>query len=363
MQRSDHPALIGAITAALLFGIVVPISKTLLIGTGPITLAALLYMGAGAGLLLLKIIRPQQTGQEAPVTRRDIPYLAVIVFAGSVMGPILLMTGLTTVPAGTASLLLNAELVMTGMIASFFFSEPLGRRVGLAMTSVVIGGLILSVDPAGAFGISAGAVLILGACFCWGIDNNVTRSLSGKDPASVVIIKGMCAGIVGLILAALIGESLPPYQVILYILITGFFGYGLSLVLFIRSLRTLGAVRTGSLFALAPFIGAGISWIFLGEVPGYQVFVSFLFMAVGVYLIATEDHHHLHSHMRINHDHRHRHDDGHHTHSHLGLNSGDHSHLHQHDLMTHDHHHTPDLHHYHNHESVPDDKNSEKKRD
>ncbi|HWQ63717.1 MAG TPA: DMT family transporter [Methanospirillum sp.] len=360
MQRSDHPALIGAITAALLFGIVVPVSKILLVGTGPITLAALLYMGAGTGLLLLKIIRPQQTQQEAPVTRRDIPFLVVIVIVGSVIGPILLMTGLTMVPAGTASLLLNAELVMTGIIATLFFSEPLGRRVVLAMTAVVIGGLILSVDPTGTFGISAGAVLILGACICWGIDNNVTRSLSGKDPASVVIIKGMCAGIVGLVLATLIGESLPSIHVILYILITGFFGYGLSLVLFIRSLRTLGAIRTGSLFALAPFIGAGISWVFLGEAPGYQVFVSFLFMAIGVYLIATEDHHHLHSHIRVSHDHRHRHDDGHHTHSHLESDPSEHAHLHQHDLVTHDHQHTPDLHHYHDHELMSDDKKSEK---
>ncbi len=356
MQRSDHPAILEAITAAVLFGIVVPVSKILLAETGPVTLAAILYLGAGVGLLLMRMIRPSPTHHEAPVTRNELPLLAVIVIAGSIMGPILLMTGLTMVSAGTASLLLNAELVMTGIIATVFFSEPLGRRAGGAMASVVIGGLILSVDPAGTFGISAGALLILGACFCWGIDNNVTRSLSGKDPDSIVIIKGMCAGIFGIILGIYLGEPLPSPEGLLFIMITGFVGYGLSLVFFIRSLRALGAVRTGSLFAMGPFIGAGVSWLFLGEIPGYQVFLSLPFMIIGVYLIATEHHQHLHSHFQVSHDHRHRHDDEHHTHSHQSSVQGEHSHLHQHEKVTHDHQHTPDLHHYHNHGMVPDDR-------
>nr|WP_319539194.1 EamA family transporter [uncultured Methanospirillum sp.] len=359
MQRSDRPAIIEGITAAVLFGFVVPVSKILLAETGPVTLAALLYLGAGVGLLLMRMIRPSPAHYEAPVTRKELPLLAVIVISGSIIGPILLMTGLTMVSAGTASLLLNAELVMTGIIAAVFFSEPLGRRATGAMAAVVIGGLILSVDPFGNFGISAGAVLILGACFCWGVDNNVTRSLSGKDPSSIVIIKGMCAGIFGLILGIYLGEPLPAPEYLLLIIITGFFGYGLSLVLFIRSLRTLGAVRTGSLFALAPFIGAGISWIFPGEVPGFQVFLCLPFMAAGVYLIATEHHHHPHSHFQVSHDHRHWHDDGHHTHSHRDSVPSEHAHLHQHEQVIHDHQHTPDLHHYHDHVTRSDDKKSE----
>ncbi len=359
MLRSDHPALIEAITAAVLFGFVVPVSKILLTETGPITLAALLYLGAGIGLLVIRMIRPSSAHSEAPVTRKELPLLAVIVIAGSVIGPILLMTGLTMVPAGTASLLLNAELVMTGIVAAVFFSEPLGKRAAGAMAAVVIGGLILSVDPAGTFGLSAGAILILGACFCWGVDNNVTRCLSGKDPSSIVIIKGICAGIFGLILGGYLGEPLPAPGYLMLIIITGFFGYGLSLVLFIRSLRTLGAVRTGSLFALAPFIGAGISWIYPGEVPGFQVFLCLPFMAAGVYLIATEHHHHLHSHFQVSHDHRHQHDDGHHTHSHHVSDPGEHAHLHIHEPVIHDHQHTPDLHHYHEHEIRSDDKKSD----
>lgn len=355
MQRSDQSAILAAVSAAVLFGIVIPISKILLPGTGPVTLAALLYLGAGIGLLLMRAIAPKKPGVESRVTRRDLPYLAVIIVAGSIVGPILLMTGLTQVPAGTASLLLNAELIMTVLIASVFFSEHLGSRVIAAVISVFIGGLIVSVDISGGFGLSPGAVLILGACFCWGIDNNVTRVLSDRDPATIVILKGIFAGIFGLFLGIFLGESLPSPTLMVMILITGFIGYGLSLILFIRSLRVLGAVRTGSLFALAPFVGVLVSWIIPGEIPGYQVLLSLPFMMLGVFLIITEHHQHLHSHYQISHDHRHQHLDGHHTHVHPGSENPEHAHIHQHEQQAHSHDHTPDLHHHHDHK-IPDNR-------
>lgn len=349
MQRLEKPAIFEAIAAAILFGTVIPVSKVLLADIGPVTLAALLYLGAGTGLLLMRWIVPSENRSEAAVNLQDLPYLAAIIISGSITGPILLMIGLTTIPAGSASLLLNAELVMTVIIASLFFSEHLGKRAMAAVSAVVTGGIIVSVDPAGSFGISPGAVLILAACFCWGIDNNVTRLLSGRDPASIVIIKGIFAGIFGLSLAQYLGETLPSPGMAVTTLSIGFIGYGLSLVLFIRSLRELGAVRTGSLFSLAPFIGVFVSWVFPGENPGYQVLLSLPFMALGVYLIATEHHHHPHQHPRVSHDHRHHHDDNHHTHIHPGSEDIDHAHMHSHAPRVHNHVHSPDLHHYHDH--------------
>ncbi|MFH0968597.1 MAG: DMT family transporter [Methanobacteriota archaeon] len=351
MYRSEKYAIISAISAAVLFGIVIPFSKFLLTGIGPITLAALLYLGAGLGLLTITgLIRTKGERIEAEISRDDILWIIIIVIAGSIIGPILLMTGLTSVPAGTASLLLNGELVMTVIIAGLFFAEPLGSRTLLATILVLTGGLILSYDPGGDLGISAGIVLILGACLCWGIDNNATRLLSGKDPAMIAIIKGFGAGIFGIFLAIGLREPAPSLILVGSALLIGLFGYGFSILLFIRSLRVLGAVRTGSLFALAPFIGVIASYPILGEVPGVQTLICLPLMAGGVYLIASEDHSHLHSHLPASHDHRHSHHDHHHTHIHDIKNPGEHAHPHQHLPKTHNHGHTPDLHHHHTHD-------------
>lgn len=351
MKWTGWSAVPAAIGAAALFGGVIPVSKSLLDGIGPITLAALLYLGAGLGLLILRMPVLRRHTSEAPITWQDAPALLTIILAGSVAGPILLMVGLSSVPASTASLLLNGELVMTALVAGLFFSEHIGRRTWLAAGCIILGGLLLSYDPTGSFIIAPGAVLILGACLCWGVDNTATRLVSGKEPAMIVIIKGLCAGIVGLIIATLAGESIPPVTSAAPAMIAGFFGYGLSLVLFIRAIRDLGAVRTGSLFACAPFIGVIGSFLILGEVPALSAWISLPLMAVGAWLIVSEQHAHPHHHSCVVHDHRHCHDDEHHTHPHQEQQCVEHAHEHIHAECVHDHDHTPDLHHHHPHDN------------
>lgn len=299
---------------------------------------------------------PKKPRIEAPITRHDLPYLMIIIAAGSITGPILLMIGLTMVPAATASLLLNGELVMTTIIAGWVFSEHIGRQTILAACFITTGGLLLSYDPEGSFLLSPGALLILGACMCWGIDNSVTRIISEKDPATIVIIKGLCAGVFGLVLGQIVGESVPQIPEVGAALIVGFFGYGISLLLFIRSVRHLGAVRTGSLFACAPFIGVAFSYLLLGEIPALYAWVCLFLMIIGVYLIITERHDHLHVHLQISHEHRHAHGDKHHLHEHHQGEDAEHTHPHIHNPLIHDHPHTPDIHHHHSHDETEDKK-------
>ncbi|PKL60846.1 MAG: EamA family transporter [Methanomicrobiales archaeon HGW-Methanomicrobiales-4] len=351
MQRSDRDAILMALLAAALFGAVVPASRILLAGIGPITLAGLLYVGAGfGGLIIRRIATTGKDQDEAPIRRTDIPWLIGIIVTGSIIAPILFMTGLTSVPAGAASLLLNAELACTVLIAGVAFREHLGRRAIGAVIAVITGGLILAYDPSVSFGISAGSLLIILACLCWGCDNNFTRVISGKEPAMIVMIKGFVAGIFSITLGYVIGEPLPSLTIIPAALIIGCSGYGFSIFFVIRSLRVLGSARTGALFASAPFIGLLISLPLPGESPGPQILLSLPLMAVGAWLIATEEHGHPHIHITTRHEHRHTHDDDHHTHDHGVENPGtDHAHPHVHESEIHTHPHTPDLHHYHDH--------------
>jgi len=350
MKRSDLDAILMALLAAALFGAVVPASRILLFNIGPVTLAGLLYVGAGIGGLIIRRLTNPEGKNESPIRRTDLPWLMGVIVFGSVIGPILCMVGLTTTPASTASLLLNAELAFTTLIAVIGFREPLGKRGICAIIAVVSGGLLLSYDSSGTFGLSPGSILIILACLCWGLDNNFTRVISGKEPAQIVMIKGLVAGIFSVCLGQAIGEPFPTVGIIPAALIIGCLGYGFSIFFVIRAMRVLGSARTGALFATAPFIGLVLSLPLPGESPGLQLLLSLPLMAVGAWLIATEQHSHRHIHLAIQHEHRHSHDDGHHVHHSPGMEDVVHAHPHEHEKIVHSHSHTPDLHHFHEHD-------------
>jgi len=213
----------------------------------------------------------------------------------------------------------------------------------------------LSWDASSDWGISWGAMAVLGACALWGVDNNLTRKISAKDPLIIVSIKGLCAGSVSLALTFALGQSLPPFYTMLGALVLGSLGYGASIVLFIRAMRGLGAARTAALYSAAPFVGAILAFPLFQESIRVELLVSFPLMAVGAILLVSEEHYHPHLHEATQHEHRHCHDDVHHTHTHHELGctaSGFHTHLHTHERVRHDHCHAPDIHHRHLHQAT-----------
>lgn len=357
-------AIFQALLAAALFGAGVPLAKSLLGGIEPVPLAALLYLGGSLGLLLYKVVQALAhpvvarrsasmwwTAREAALKRTDLPWLLGALLAGGVAAPILLMVGLRHTPAATASLLLNFEGVATAVLAAIIFGEAIGLRIWWGIIAITAGGVLLSWDGNGAWGFSAAALGVLGACFLWGLDNNFTRNISAKDPLTIVIFKGLGAGAISLVLAKASGSSLPGPLQTLSALVLGGFSYGFSLVFYVLALRGLGAARTGALFSLAPFIGAGLSLLILRELPGPFTFWAFPLMLLGAVLLVGEEHSHVHLHSPLEHEHQHRHDDGHHVHEHgdEGTPGLVHSHWHRHQTVVHDHPHAPDLHHRHGH--------------
>lgn len=345
--------MIQAIIAAALFGASVPVAKVFLGETEPITLAGFLYLGSGVGLSLYKAtqhIRRNSATTEARLDRKDIPWLVIAILAGGVAAPIVLMFGLRGTPATTASLLLNFEIVAATLIASFVFREGIGRRVWLAIACIAAASILLSWREGGDWGFSLSALGILGACTLWGVDNNVTRIISAKDPISIAAIKGISASGISLALALIMRNPLPDLKVGLGAMLLGFFSYGLSLVFFIRAMRNLGTVRASALFGTAPFIGGALSFSLFREAPAFLFYVALPVMVVGAILILREKHDHEHFHMAIEHEHGHSHNDEHHTHQHAEERFPSysyHSHLHRHETTKHLHPHKPDIHHRH----------------
>ena len=356
--EDQHPGMspmfaAPALLAAVLFGASTPLAKLLGLALSPLLLAGLLYLGSGLGLSILILLRHLSSasagrGRARPVPRADLPWLAGAIVAGGIVGPALLMIGLQTTDGASASLLLNVEGVLTALIAWVVFRENVDGPVALGMAAIVAGGAALSWHP-GQRTLSSGALLICGACLAWAIDNNLTRKVSANDALLLACLKGLFAGICNTTLALLGGATLPAAGIVAATLAVGFAGYGLSLVLFVVALRTLGSARTGAYFSVAPLVGVSIALVLWPEPPPWTFWTAAALMTFGVWLHLRERHGHEHAHEALQHEHSHVHDE-HHRHSHdLPVGDEPHTHAHRHVPLTHRHVHYPDIHHRHTH--------------
>jgi drug/metabolite transporter (DMT)-like permease len=242
---------------------------------------------------------------------------------------------------------LNFEGVATTLIALLFFKEAISRRAWTAILVITLASIFLSANFKDGFGLSLGALGIILACVLWGVDNNFTRNISGKDPLAIVAWKGLVAGTFSFFLALFLGNKLPSATTIIGTLLLGFVSYGLSTMLFIRSMRGLGAARTSALYGTAPLAGVVLSIFIFGEFPSFLFIIAAILMIGGALLLINEEHSHTHTHTAMIHDHSHNHDD--HLHGHDDV-TGIHSHEHEHPAEEHEHDHMPDIHHRHGHE-------------
>jgi drug/metabolite transporter (DMT)-like permease len=357
MGRRKPSPLFAVLASAVLFGVSTPLAKLLLGEIPPVALAGLLYIGVflglGAYVLVVNFVRikgrsPRVSG-EAPLERRDLPWLAGAILTGGIAAPICLMLGLHRVNGFTGSLLLNFEAAATAVIAVLLFKENAGKLVWTALALMTGGGILLSWNSGRGNLEAAGPLLILAAMIGWGLDNNLTRQISEKDPVRIALIKGLFSGSTSLALAFALGNRITWGFPLAGGLAVGALGYGLSLVLFIKGLKGLGAFRTGALFSLAPFGGALASVLFLGDRVKPAMAAAGLLMAAAVALVVREKHVHAHVHHRLTHIHAHIHTDSHHDHSHEQAARESHTHEHVHEEMNHAHGHWPDSGHRHGH--------------
>jgi drug/metabolite transporter (DMT)-like permease len=334
-----------AALAAVTFGVTTPLVAWAGRDLGPFSTAALLYAGAAASGLGLRLI----AGRRAHALRRDDTgrVLLVALFGGAI-APTLLAWGLQRAGATIGALLLNLEAVFTVLLARAVFREPIGRRVAVAVLAMVAGGAALTLDAWrdtdwGALGV----VAVAAATIAWALDNTLTRPLSERDPLEVVAAKGGLGAAFTATIALVAREPAPSALAAGVLLASGATGYGLSLRLYLLAQRRIGAGRTGSVFALAPFVGAALAFGLGDRTAGAWTAIAAALFATGVVLHATERHAHPHVHAPLDHDHVHRHDDGHHDHAHDPPFTGEHAHPHHHDGVEHEHDHASDLHHDH----------------
>lgn len=339
--------LILALLAALLFGASTPASKALLGELAPFQLAGLLYLGAALGTAPAAL-RARHRRRRRRIDRQNLWRLAGAVAFGGVLGPVLVLLALRSSTSASVALLLNLETTATAALGVLCFREHIGRSGWVGMAAGSGAGVLLS-SAAGVPGMQAG-VLVAGACAAWGLDNHLTALVDGLTPAEATAWKGLVAGATNLT----IGLALDPLRGsgshVLLALGLGALSYGASIVLYVLAAQHLGATRAQVAFSSAPFLGAGLSYAFLGEHLVWRHVAAAPLLLLGIVLLFLDRHEHEHSHAAQEHVHEHRHDDGHHGHAHPGIPpSTRHTHAHQHAALRHTHRHFPDLHHRHPH--------------
>lgn len=349
-KRRPRPWAPGlwCIAAAALFGASTPASKLVLGSIGPFTLAGLLYVGAALAVAPFAFRGGSREARRRPRTTLR---LVGMIFFGGVLGPALLMLGLSRAPAATVSLWLNLETPATAVIAWLFFREHLGARGLVAVALVTTASALL----AGASGMALvpAALLVAGACVAWGIDNNLSSLIDGYTPAQSTLLKGLAAGTTNLVIGLVVEQQPTALDAITIgkALAIGALAYGASIVLYVSGAQQLGAVRSQMLFSTAPFFGVAIAWVVLREPLSLTQVAAAVLIVGALALVHRERHGHGHTHERVTHTHGHRHDDEHHDHLHEdGADGvGWHVHEHTHEPVTHEHAHRPDLHHRHEH--------------
>lgn len=339
-----------AILSAALFGVSPSFAKLIVGKMSPVLLAGLLYLGSGLGLQLILFWQRQHTLRALrKLAFQQKLKLAGAVLVGGILAPLCLTFGIQSGSAFEISLLLNLETAATTLIAWLVFREHVGGRVWIGKAFLVVGAAVITIQPMNGSAFSRSALLILAACFLWGVDNNLTRDVEDLSPLALASLKGWIAGSFNTALAIALGRSVSTSIQVLGSLLIGALSYGVSLVLFVKALRDVGSARASTYFSIGPFFGMLAALILFGEQPLAYQYISAGLMSVGLWVLYGERHGHVHHHELIQHNHKHIHDE-HHQHSHNGTEEPEpHDHEHTHEPLTHSHVHWPDIHHRHKH--------------
>ena len=323
MAKDKRMIAIGyAILAAVFYAVNVPVSKVLLREVGPTTMAALLYLGAGVGIGMLSLFSRNSWEKSEPLSKKDLPYVIGMIVL-DIAAPIFLMLGISYGSSANASLLGNFEIVATTLIALFIFREAVSKRLWAAIALITLSSILLSFEGTDSFRFSYGSLFVLLATVCWGFENNCTRNIASKSTYEIVVLKGIFSGLGSLLIAFIMRETMPGTGYAVVALLLGFVSYGLSIFLYVRAQRVLGAAKTSAYYAVAPFVGAFLSFVFLKEQLSWKYLTALAVMIAGSALVVVDTliRQHVHQHV---HTFTHTHDGS--THTHTVVNTHEHNH-------------------------------------
>lgn len=284
MKNKKIKAIISSLLAAVLFAISTPLSKKLMENIPPTFMAGFLYLGAGVGVGIMYIFNYKKEDKSLKLDKSDFKY-TIAMIGLDILAPLLLMLGIKLGSASNASLLENFEIVATSLIALIIFKEKVSSRLWIAIFFIIISSFILTFDDKTSLDFSIGSIFVLLATISWGLENNCTKKISEKSTYQIVTLKGIFSGLGSLFIGLLLKEKIINYKYIFLAMILGFVAYGLSIFLYVRAQRDLGASKTSAYYSVAPFVGAFLAFLINGERPDEKFLLALIFMIIGTIFV------------------------------------------------------------------------------
>lgn len=284
MKNKKIKAIISALLAAVLFAISTPLSKKLMENIPPSFMAAFLYLGAGVGVGIMYIFNYKKEDKSLKLDKSDFKY-TIAMIGLDILAPLLLMLGIKLGSASNASLLENFEIVATSLIALIIFKEKISYKLWIAIFFIIISSFILTFNDKTSLDFSIGSIFVLLATISWGLENNCTKKISEKSTYQIVTLKGIFSGLGSLFIGLLLKEKIINYKYIFLAMILGFVAYGLSIFLYVRAQRDLGASKTSAYYSVAPFVGAFLAFLINGERPDEKFLLALIFMIIGTIFV------------------------------------------------------------------------------
>lgn len=287
MKNKKIKAIISSLLAAVLFAISTPLSKKLMENIPPTFMAGFLYLGAGVGVGIMYIFKYKKEDKSLRLDKSDFKY-TIAMIGLDILAPLLLMVGIKLGSASNASLLENFEIVATSLIALIIFKEKISYKLWIAIFFIIISSFILTFNGKTSLDFSIGSIFVLLATISWGLENNCTKKISEKSTYQIVTLKGIFSGLGSLFIGFLLKEKIINYKYIFLAMILGFVAYGLSIFLYVRAQRDLGAAKTSAYYSVAPFVGAFLAFIINGERPDEKFLLALIFMIIGTIFVVND---------------------------------------------------------------------------
>ena len=280
LKKNEKKGLLFAFLSAFLYDLNVPVSKYSLKTLSTNEILFLLYFGSVVGLFLLMLFNKKQKFSLKPEKGESIFIIGVIIF--DILAALFIVESLKYIDASTVSLISILEISFTIVISHFIFKTKISKNLIIAVILVSIGGILLSFDSSTEFKLSIASMLTVFATACWGLENNLTAKVSDKNPLLLVFYKCFAVAIFNLLFIL----NINIFELFInnwYLLVIGFFTYGISILYYVYAINYIGISKTSIVFSFSPIFGALISLILFKEKITTYFVISLILMLMGIY--------------------------------------------------------------------------------
>jgi len=299
MQLNLEPYVLGVISALLamlFFGVTNVLYKKM---SDDISVMDIMYTRMWVSLPVAYIFAVASSGSitfSVPVESLFPLILSMII--GIVIGDGMYFYSQERIGVARAFPIAMSYPLLVYLLAALFLDEPVIPQRVLGAFVVVLGVIMIARAEQGESKstnrwsddeLRIGLVLAFLVLVCWALSDVIFQfGLIGVAPAEANFYRVLAASLilVPIFLYSFRGErTIPSRRAVLFSLITGIVGLGLSLVTYSYAVKFVGATVTSLIVAAAPMFTAPLSAIYLDEDVNKRVAIGTILTIIGVFMV------------------------------------------------------------------------------